>query len=160
SSWSERGMALGFIALNFTGPGKGLKGLKLADEAADGLKYLDEAGAVGWGISNPVPTRLARVIPGNKTRTTLGRPGSDDVFVTAADDIAGMNAEEISKRLTIAKSDTYTVIEFQTPSRGLASPINRSNPGFVGHGRTAGGAREFVIPNQTVPDDATVRIAR
>ncbi|MHB1003550.1 MAG: GIY-YIG nuclease family protein [Thermoleophilia bacterium] len=37
-------MALGFIALNFTGPGKGLKGLKLADEAADGLKYLDEMG--------------------------------------------------------------------------------------------------------------------
>ncbi|MHB0916116.1 MAG: hypothetical protein ACYC5A_11225 [Thermoleophilia bacterium] len=35
-------MALGFIALNLTGPGKGLKGLKLADEAADGLKYLDE----------------------------------------------------------------------------------------------------------------------
>ncbi|MHB8968812.1 MAG: hypothetical protein ACYC5A_11215 [Thermoleophilia bacterium] len=39
-------MALGFIALNLTGPGKGLKGLKLADEAADGLKYLDEVGDV------------------------------------------------------------------------------------------------------------------
>jgi hypothetical protein len=32
------------------------------------------------------------------------------------------------------------------------SPILRNNPGFVGGGRTAGGAREFVIPNSRLED--------
>ncbi|WP_437918737.1 polymorphic toxin type 10 domain-containing protein [Sphingobacterium sp. LRF_L2] len=52
------------------------------------------------------------------------------------------------------------VIEFDTPAVGLSSPINRSNPSFVGFGRTAGGAREFTIPNQTIPLGATKKIVR
>jgi hypothetical protein len=50
------------------------------------------------------------------------------------------------------------IFEFQTPRVGLASPINRTNPGFVGLGKTLGGAREFVIPNGPIPANATVRI--
>ena len=50
------------------------------------------------------------------------------------------------------------MIEFSSSSvSGIASPINRNNPGFVQGGRTAGGAPEFVIPNGKIPDDATMR---
>lgn len=43
------------------------------------------------------------------------------------------------------------IIEFDTPS-GIATPVLRSDPGFVGYGRTAGGATEFVIPNYRIED--------
>jgi len=113
------------------------------------------------GVTNAVPSRLARVVPGNVSSKTLGAPGAKDVFVTAADDIAGMNASQIANRLTIPNSSSgFRVIEFNTPRIGLGSPINRTNPGFVGFGRTAGGAREFVIPNQVIPSGSTIRIIR
>lgn len=105
-----------------------------------------------------IPGRLARVIPGDVTPTALGRPGPADVFVTAADDIAGMTSPaQIAERLTIPQSKSFTVIEFATPAEGLASPVFRTNPGFIGGGRTAGGAREFVVPNMSIPPGATVR---
>ena len=115
------------------------------------------SGLLGRAVSNPIPSRLARVIPGNVKPGTLGPPGADDVFVTAADDIAGLNAAQIAERLTIAPSRSFTVIEFNTPAAGLASPVLRTNPGFVGGGRTLGGAREFVIPNGPIPADAIIR---
>ena len=86
--------------------------------------------------------------------------GAEDVMVTAADDVAGMNANQLAERLTVPPSDTFTVIEFPTPAEGLASPVNRLNPGFVGRGRTFGLAREFVVPNGPIPPGATIRIAR
>ena len=39
--------------------------------------------------------------------------------MTAADDIAGLNVAQLSMRLTIDPSDTFTVIKFPTPSSGL-----------------------------------------
>lgn len=91
----------------------------------------------------------------------MGRPGQADVFVTAADDIAGMNASQIAKRLGIPESaNGFRVIEFQTPNTGVASPVFRTNPGFIGRGLTAGGAREFVIPNQQILSAAISRIVR
>ena len=42
----------------------------------------------------------------------------------------------------------------------FASPILRSDPGFVGQGFTAGGAREFVLPNGPIPADAATRVVR
>jgi RHS repeat-associated protein len=109
-------------------------------------------------VTNPVPSTLARVIPGRGPFTQLGRATADDVFVTAADDIAGMNAPQLSQRLGIPNSREFTVFEFSTPRSGLASPINRTNPGFTGFGRTSGQAREFVIPNGPIPANATRRI--
>jgi RHS repeat-associated protein len=112
-------------------------------------------------ISNPVPDRLARVIPAKYANTaeTLGPPGVDDVFVTAADDIAGItSSQELAKRLALLDNSgnplqgPLAILEFDTPSEGIASPILRNNPGFVGGGRTAGGAREFVIPNSRLED--------
>ena len=116
--------------------------------------------AVVSGTANPVPATMARVISGEGPFPMLGLRGSSDVFVTAADDIAGMNASQISRRLAIDASDTFTVIKFPAPAQGIASPINRLYPQFIGRGRTAGGAREFVIPNQPVPHGSTINIVR
>jgi hypothetical protein len=49
---------------------------------------------------------LARVIPGEIQPTTLARAGTD-AFVTAAEDIAGMNAAQISQRLAIPERLSY-----------------------------------------------------
>ena len=112
----------------------------------------------GSSITNPVPSTLARVVPANVEATTLGAAGASDVFVTAASDISGLNAAQISNKLTIPQTSSgFKVIEFSTPETGLASPINRTNPGFVGRGRTAGGAREFTVPNQKVPSNAIIK---
>jgi len=43
---------------------------------------------------------------------------------------------------------------------GLSSPINRTNSGFIGFGRTAGGARESALPNQLIPNGSTIKIIR
>lgn len=84
-----------------------------------------------------------------------------DVFVTAADDIAGLNASHIAKKITIPNSRSgFKVIEFNTPNTGLSSPINRDNPGFVGFGRTAGGAREYNIPNMPIPNGSTIKVIK
>jgi Novel toxin 10 len=50
----------------------------------------------------------------------------------------------------------FQVIEFPTPE-GIASPINRTNPGFVGGGKTAGGLPEYTVPNGPIPKNATTR---
>ena len=110
------------------------------------------------GITNAVPRTVARVTSGDTVRTTLGPAGVPDVFVTAADDIAGLNAAQLAQRLTIPANSRFTVVEFPTPAEGLASPVFRTNPGFIGGGLTGGGAREFVIPNGPIPAGATVRI--
>ncbi len=114
-------------------------------------------GAAG-GALNEIPSTLARVIPGKGPFPTLGPPGRADVFVTAVEDIAGLNPAQIAERLTIPRSSTYTIFEFPTPAEGLASPVLRSDPGFVGRGFTAGGAREFVLPNGPVPSGAATRV--
>ena len=114
---------------------------------------------IGVQLSNPEPLRLARVISGNVNVTSLGRPGASDVYVTAADDIIDVkNSKQLSERLTIPNSDSgFSVYEFKTPESGIASPFDRNDPGFIGGGRTAGGAREFVIPNGPIPLDAQWR---
>jgi len=112
-------------------------------------------------ISNPVPSKLARVIPAEIEGKTLGAKGSSDVFVTAAKDIKGLDAKGIAKKLTIPYNPKgFKIIEFKTPIEGISSPIKRDNPGFVGGGRTAGGAREFTIPNQKIPENAKIKIVQ
>lgn len=63
---------------------------------------------------------MARVIPGEVNVTTLGRRGSADVFVAAADDIAGMNPVQLAERLTIPQSQRFTVNEFATPAQDVS----------------------------------------
>jgi hypothetical protein len=113
------------------------------------------------GGANPIPLRLARVVAGEGTVSTLGRPGVSDVFVAAAEDIQGLNAAQLAERLSIPPSDVFTVIEFPTADvASIASPINRDNPAFVPGGRTAGGVREFVIPNGPIPANAIIYTVR
>ena len=50
------------------------------------------------------------------------------------------------------------IVEFDTPAEGLASPVFRTNPGFVGGGLTAGGAIEFVLPNLLISQLQNVAI--
>ncbi len=47
---------------------------------------------------------------------------------------------------------------FPTPAGGVSTPLFSSDPRFTGFGRTLGGAREFTIPNQPIPANATKRI--
>ncbi len=125
------------------------------------LGLSDGVGDAGGAILNPVPGTLARIVPGEINPMTLGAPAAQDVFVTAASDIQGMTASQVSQRLTIplSESGTFRIFEFPTKSiSNIASPVNRMNPGFVGKGLTAGGAREFVIPNGPIPAGATVKV--
>jgi RHS repeat-associated protein len=123
-----------------------------------GIGEVEAVGLAAKSVTNAVPTTMARVIPGKGPFPTLGPPGRADVFITAADDIAGLTPAQISQRLTIPASDTFTIIRFPTPGSGVASPILRPDPGFIGGGRTLGGAREFVIPNGPIPPGATTTI--
>ena len=116
-------------------------------------------GAASEGVvSNAIPTRLSRVVDADFVDApTLGPPGAADVFVTATDDIAGIGTSSgIQQRLTLldntgnARSGPFGVISFDVPPSGLASPVFRNNPGFVQGGTTAGGGREFILPNLQV----------
>ncbi|MSQ91403.1 MAG: hypothetical protein EXR87_00500 [Gammaproteobacteria bacterium] len=107
---------------------------------------------------NHVPAELARVVRGRRTLTTLGKEGVEDVFVVAADDIAGLNAAQLAQRLTIGPSDVFTVIRFSAPASGVASPVFRSSLGFLEGGFTRGGAREFAVPNGPIPFGARIEV--
>ena len=135
------------------------EGVLISKGAGLAKSAIGELGAAG--ITNPIPSTLARVVPNIDGITTLGAPGAGDVFVTAASDIRGLTASQIASKLTIPESSLgYKVFEFKTPQFGLSTPINRTNPGFVGFGRTAGGAREFSIPNQVIPAGSNIRVVQ
>jgi hypothetical protein len=113
-------------------------------------------------ITNAVPGTLARVVPANIKKVDNLGPGTADVFVTDASTLKGLNVTQIASKLTIQESTSgFKVIEFSSKSvSGIASPIGRSNPGFIQGGRTAGGAPEFVIPNGPIPIGATTRVVK
>jgi putative RNase toxin 10 of polymorphic toxin system len=119
-------------------------------------------GSIEARVTNPVPAMLARVIPAGRNAMTLAPEGVAEAFVTDAAAIEGLGYSQLEARLGINPSKSgYEVIRFATNSAGsIASPINRSNPLFVGGGRTIGGAPEFVIPNLSIPADATRTLIR
>jgi hypothetical protein len=151
---------MGWATANAPAVGAGITSGIIANQAATRVGGL--AGGLNNGvvITNPVPATLARVFPGEATYPTLGPPGRADVFVTNPAAIRGLTPAQISDRLTIPPSASFTVVEFPSPSQGIASPVFRTDPGFVGGGRTAGGAPEFVIPNGPIPAGATTTIVR
>jgi hypothetical protein len=111
---------------------------------------------VAGGIN--IPTRLVRVVPENVQATTLARTAETDAFVANPAELKGLNATQIAEKLTLKNADgsfvkgPFKLIEFDTPVEGLAQPFNRTNPGFVNGGKTAGGATEYVVPNMKVTD--------
>jgi RHS repeat-associated protein len=128
------------------------------NELAIAMPLAGKLAGSATAVTNAVPSSLARVIPGELTPSLLGRAGAADVFVTAAEDIQGMNASQLGPRLGIPTSDSYTVIQFPTPAAGVASPVMRNLPGFIGRGLTSGGAREFVVPNGPIPWGGIIRV--
>jgi hypothetical protein len=122
-------------------------------------------------VNNPLPSRMARILSADllEITMTLGPPGDPDVFVTAADDVVEVSAAaEMARRLTLIDEagdlirEPLAVLEFDAPAKEVASPIRRSDPGFTGRGRTAGGAREFVIANYRISelDNVHTRVIR
>jgi hypothetical protein len=130
--------------------------------AIAGTKGLDKLTKAGEAAS--IPARVSRVIPEEfANSSTLGAAGSSDVFVTAAKDIKGItNSTDLATRLTLLNDDgslvkgPFKVFEFNTP-QGIASPINRTTPGFIGRGVTAGGASEYTIPNLKIDELTKLR---
>ncbi len=119
-------------------------------------------------VTNPIPAnrRFARVVPveivyalQRGQSRLLGRPYQrGSVFVTAADDIMDViDAHGLARRLALVDEignllqGPFGIVLFTLRSlRGLASPVFRTYPGFVGFGHTAGRAREFVTPNRRI----------
>jgi hypothetical protein len=111
-------------------------------------------------ITNPARTKvLVQTIKGQ----TLAPLGNEQAFVTAADDIAGItDSTTLAQRLSLTDASgaslkgPFAVLEFDTPQVGVSSPIfqvaSGYYSGFVGNGLTAGGAREFLIPNLLISD--------
>ncbi|MEO7974672.1 MAG: polymorphic toxin type 10 domain-containing protein [Thermoanaerobaculia bacterium] len=109
---------------------------------------------IGWHLNPSTSTRIWEI----GWHLNPGRPGSVDVFVVAADDLVGITTStQLAERLALRTADgslvqgPFRIFEFDTPV-GIASPLNRSTPGFVPGGLTAGGAREFVVPNLFVDE--------
>ena len=121
-------------------------------------------------VTNHPPNRLARVVPALfANAVTLAPAGRAKAFVAAAEDLEGITtALELVERLTLVDhagrllQGSWAIIEFDAPEVGLASPVISQIPGFIGQGRIAGGAREFVIPNAAVSDlqNVTIRVVR
>jgi RHS repeat-associated protein len=111
-------------------------------------------------VNNPVPATFARAIPAGLNAEFLASPATSEAFVTDAAAIRGLDATRISAKLGIDPSPSgYQIIEFSSKDiLNIASPINRTNPKFVGRGLTIGGAPEFVIPNRRIPADAVRRL--
>jgi hypothetical protein len=132
-----------------------------ADEAVDVLKAVENVAE----ITNPLPRtqRFARAVPEDVARkieagftnVTLARPGDPDVFITAAEDLARYRTQSaVESRLALPSGPQRAVITFKYDweAGGIASPILRNYPEFIGGGITAGGAREWVIPNRPLSE--------
>ncbi len=183
NSFNSTGIATPIPGNAFAGAGCGIAGICLGDsveDAADigaaervvGKNAMLAATVVGMivgpgkakgligSVANPVPKTLARVVPGNINPKTLGT--TSDVFVTDAKVLRGLNASQIAEKLTIPQSVSgFKIIEFSSKGiSGIASPLNRSNLGFISGGKTAGGAPEFVIPNGPIPTGSTWRVVQ
>jgi len=110
-----------------------------------------------------LPDRVARVVQQEYAgSSTLGSPGASDVFVAAAEDIAGITSSELlAQALSLIDPagnlirGPFAVIEFDTPE-GIACPINRDDPGFEPGGQTGGGVREFTVPNYKIGELSNV----
>jgi len=120
----------------------------------------------GWALgkvqkaANPLPgtRRFARAVPKDVatlidagcTDITLAKPEDPDVFITAAEDLARYRSQSsVERRLGLPPGQRAVVtFNLDVDVAGIASPIRRNYPEFVGGGRTRGGAREWVIPNR------------
>jgi len=131
-------------------------------------KWVDEAVEV---VTNALPKskRFARAVPkwvaelietGDRS-IRLAPPKDSDVFITAAKDLSHYRTQSgVERRLTLSPGRRAVVtFDYDLATGSIASPILRDNPGFAGRGLTAGGAREWVIPNFPL-DELSIRNIR
>lgn len=134
-------------------------------KTGDGGKIAGNTLLLGLSLSplkgSGLPARLARVIPEEvaANATALGKAGDLDAFVVGAADLKGLTtSEQIAQKLSLFNKDgslvkgPFRVIEFDTPTSGLAQPLNRTNTGFINGGKTAGGVTEYVVPNVKISE--------
>ncbi len=145
------------------------RALSRADEAADIARtatnlaeHAIEVTAVE--ITNPLPRtqRFARALPERVARDIeaglrdvyLAKPEDPDVFITAAEDLARYRTQaSVERRLGLPPGQRAVVtFKYDVEAGGIACPICRSYPEFIGRGRTIGGAREWVIPNRPLSE--------
>jgi hypothetical protein len=133
----------------------------MAPGSVSGYRESTEALQISENVTNPLPKtqRFARAVPEDVARkieagftnVTLARPGDPDVFITAAEDLARYRTQSaVESRLALPSGPQRAVVTFKYDweAGGIASPILRNYPEFIGGGITAGGAREWVIPNR------------
>ena len=123
------------------------------------------------GISNALPKngRFAIVMP-KKFADQLSKgkgklSGGAEAWITAADDLKGINTiEGAARRLALVddagnlRLQGNAVVEFEFKDiSGIASPYNRSNPGFISGGKTGGGAREWLVPSDAQITNIKIR---
>ncbi|MCX7683011.1 MAG: polymorphic toxin type 10 domain-containing protein [Anaerolineae bacterium] len=103
-------------------------------------------------LARVLPRDIAELIEAGNLDVTLARPSEPDVFVTAAADLSHYRTQRsVERRLALPPSDkprSVVSFDYDVNKGSIASPINRPYPEFVPGGRTAGGAREWVIPNR------------
>jgi Novel toxin 10 len=93
------------------------------------------------------------------TTDNYAPPGGAAWTALPSEATEGLDAAGIAGQWGIPESPTgFQVIRFATPDEGLASPVFRTNPGFVGRGFSSGGAPEFVIPNGPIPPGAMITV--
>src|SRR5690606_4664353 len=102
--------------------------LSATNTVAKSFFYDIASGVKGWfakeTVTNPIPETFARVVPGNVSPENIGKINQTDVFVTDANSLKGLSPKEISQKLAIPESDSFTIIEFPSQGiEGVASPI-------------------------------------
>jgi RHS repeat-associated protein len=153
-------LAYAGLAVATGGAGEAAEAAEAGELAAEGTEA-----SLAAEDSGGIPSRLARVTEAKFAGSpSLGPPGSDRVFVTAAEDIEGITTSQgIAERLTLLddagklREGPFSVSTFDTPEEGLGTPVFRTNPGFVQGGLTQGGAREFDLPNMLYEDLGNVQ---
>ena len=151
------GWGWGFSAAGVI-PGVGIvSGIAREARALRAMCQASRAASELGEVANPISDTLARVVPRDINPSTLAKAGDLDAFVTNASELRGLSNAEIATKLTIPEvPGGFKVIEFPSSAvDGIASPVFRTNAGFLQGGRTAGGAAEFVVPNGPIPAGAT-----
>ena len=143
---------------------------RFRDRATGRLVSFSDAAMRRGGNELPADSRYARIFPREFAEAfvegsgRIGPPGAHGVFVTAAEDVAGLTTRKaLQERLslfsdrgaTVPNTSGNAVVRFTIPNPGkarLRSPV-QTRPargfGFVHGGRTRGGAREFLVNNGT-----------
>ena len=104
-------------------------------------------------FASVMPKEFAKALADGKIKTLSGGP---EAWVTAATDLKGITTVEgAAQRLTLVDASGNlrlgdSIVYFRLKNfSGVASPVYRTNPGYVYGGLTRGGAREWVIPSNS-----------